>query len=67
MNTGKEYNDIMHRISKGNIVDGKEDMYSTFKDGSLNNSVTEDSDVEEVLFWLNMCILIKGGFDVWGM
>ena len=67
MNTGKEYNDIMHRINKGNIVDGKEDMYSKFKDGSLNNSVKEDSDVEEVLFWLNMCILIKEGFDVWGM
>ena len=41
MNTGKEYNDIMHKISKGNIVDGKEDMYSTFKDGSLNNKVKD--------------------------
>ena len=63
MNTGKEYKEIKQKISKGNIVDGKDEMYSTFRDGSLNRRVKDDSGVEGILFRLNMCIDIEGVCD----
>lgn len=67
MNTGNEYSDIVQKINKGNVVDGREEMYSTLRDGSLKRRVKEDNDVEDVLFKLNMCIFvwfyIEGVFD----
>ena len=56
MNTGKEYKEMKQKINKGNIVDGKDEMYSTLRDGSLNRRVKDDNGAEGILFMLNVCI-----------